>query len=218
MYILIRFDKVNIKKVNTMKPYNVESDDAYLKELDIDLKDLKNTSLSNLDTSLTIQKQIIKHTNDGIVIGFYIKSKHASLGLTKKVNSFYKNSLMFTESQETGLIKENKKKQSTHLFIKCGNKLVKVAIDTIIFAHTDSKNYCSIVTSDHKKLSVRHSITSLLKALNRNFFVQTHRSYIINWNKIDSFYEQDQTIEIQNHHIPIGRTYKEELYKRIRII
>ncbi|SEM10775.1 LytTr DNA-binding domain-containing protein [Aquimarina amphilecti] len=201
-----------------MKTYNIESDDSYLKELDIDLNDLKNTSLSNLNASLTIQKQIIKHTSDGIIVGFYIKSKHASLGLTKKVNSLYKNSVLSPEPLETKKVEEQGTEQSTYLFIKCGNKLIKVAIDTIIFAHTDSKNYCSIITSDGKKLSVRHSITSLLKALNRKFFVQTHRSYIINWNMIDSFYEQDQTIEIQNYHIPIGRTYKEELYKRIRII
>ncbi|WP_378172801.1 LytR/AlgR family response regulator transcription factor [Aquimarina sp. SS2-1] len=200
-----------------MKTHNIELDRAYLEEMKIDLNDVKNTSLSNLGNSLKVQKQVIRHTSDGIIIGFYIRSKQAGLGLTKKVNSLYKNPLQFPAFQEEDF-SQREDNQPSHLFVKCGNKLIKVAMDTIIFAHTDSKNYCSIVTDDGKKLSVRHSITSLLKALNCHLFIQTHRSYIINWHKIELFYEQDQTIMIQEHHIPIGRTYKEELYKKIRVI
>ncbi len=104
------------------------------------------------------------------------------------------------------------------IFVKSGNKLVKVDINTILFAHTDSKNYCSIITSDLKKLSVRYSILKLAQKLNSQDFVQTHRSYIINWNMIESFHEYDQTIEIQGHHIPIGRTFKDDIYKKLNII
>ncbi|TPN88041.1 LytR/AlgR family response regulator transcription factor [Aquimarina algicola] len=104
------------------------------------------------------------------------------------------------------------------IFVKSGNKLVKVPLETILFAHTDSKNYCSLVTSDNKKLSVRYSILKLGKLLNNPTFVQTHRSYIVNWQKIDSFHEYDQTIEIHGHHVPIGRTFKDEIYKKLKII
>ncbi|MDH7448213.1 LytR/AlgR family response regulator transcription factor [Aquimarina sp. 2201CG14-23] len=204
-----------------MEPFKVEEKSStYLDKMNIDLNDLKNTSLSNLDTSLKIQKQIIRHTSDGIIIGFYIKSKHAGLGLSNKVNSLYKTPALFSSLQEAQeeIDDTNIKDRSTTLFIKCGNKLIKVAVDTILYAHTDSKNYCSIITSDGKKLSVRYSITSLLKALGRSFFTQTHRSYIINWQKIDSFHEYDQTIEIQGYHIPVGRTYKEDLYKKMKVI
>lgn len=113
---------------------------------------------------------------------------------------------------------EKETKTPSVVFVKSGNKLVKIIIETILFAHTDSKNYCSIVTSDGKKLSVRHSILGLHKLLDDATFLQTHRSYIINWQKIDSFYESDQTIEIQGHHVPVGRTYKEEVYKRLKVI
>jgi len=96
--------------------------------------------------------------------------------------------------------------------------LVKVNLNSILFAHTDSKNYCSIVTADDKKLSVRYSILKLGEKFKGLDFVQTHRSYIINWNKIDLLHEYDQTIEIQGHYVPIGRTYKEEIYKRLNVI
>jgi len=134
------------------------------------------------------------------------------------VNSLYKNPAAFPKRiEDTGVHKKGHK-EPAYIFVKSGRKLIKVRLDSIIFAHTDSKNYCSIITSDDKKLAVRHSITSLLKALNNTFFVQTHRSYIINWNKIDSLHEYDQTIEILGHHIPIGRTYKEHIYKRLKVI
>ncbi|MBQ4821217.1 response regulator transcription factor [Aquimarina sp. MMG016] len=111
-----------------------------------------------------------------------------------------------------------KKKELSNIFIKSGNKLIKVVIDSILFAYTDSKNYCSIITSDKKKLSVRHSVMGLHKQLDNTTFIQTHRSYIINWQKVDFFYESDQTIEIEGHHIPVGRTFKEEVYKRLKVI
>ena len=106
------------------------------------------------------------------------------------------------------------------LFARNGNKLHKIHIDSILYAHTDSKNYCSIVTLDDKKFSVRNSISGLLKILNNKQFIQTHRSYLINWNFIQSFSESDQSIELKNHNfsIPVGRTYKSEIAKRLRII
>lgn len=116
------------------------------------------------------------------------------------------------------------KKEDTHyvssseLFVRSGNKLHKLKIDSILYAHTDSKNYCSIVTEGNKKFSVRNSVTGLLKTLNNEQFIQTHRSYLINWNFIRSFSEADQSIDLQGNSIPVGRTYKAEILKRLRII
>lgn len=104
------------------------------------------------------------------------------------------------------------------LFIKNGNKIIKVNIDDILFAHTDTKNYCTVVTNENKKLSVRHSILGLHKLLDNSIFVQTHRSYIINWSKINFFYDADQTIDIEGHSIPIGRTFKKEIYQKLNIL
>ena len=98
---------------------------------------------------------------------------------------------------------------SDKIFIKHGNKLIKVNLDSILYAHVDSKNYCSIITVEGKKFSVRYSIQKLHKQLGRPNFVQTHRSYIVNLEKITAFHESDHTIEIGSHHIPIGRTFKE---------
>ncbi|SEM10614.1 two component transcriptional regulator, LytTR family [Aquimarina amphilecti] len=151
-----------------------------------------------------------------------VMSKAANINpaayLTKPINKDdLQAALILAQKQEINSGK-NATSEPENIFVKSGNKLIKVNLNSILFAHTDSKNYCSIVTTDHKKLSVRYSILKLSKKLQSLEFVQTHRSYIINWNKIDSLHEYDQTIEIQGHHIPIGRTFKEYIYKRLKVI
>ncbi|WP_299440411.1 LytTR family DNA-binding domain-containing protein [uncultured Aquimarina sp.] len=151
-----------------------------------------------------------------------IMSKAADINpvayLTKPINKDDLQAALILANKKEVTSEKNTTDESEDIFVKSGNKLVKVNLDTILFAHTDSKNYCSIVTTDNKKLSVRYSILKLGKKLEGLEFVQTHRSYLINWNKIDSLHEYDQTIEIQGHHIPIGRTFKELIYKRLKVI
>ncbi|GAA0719100.1 LytTR family DNA-binding domain-containing protein [Aquimarina litoralis] len=140
--------------------------------------------------------------------------------LTKPINKDdLQAALILAQKQDvTSLTEDVINKEEEVIFIKSGNKLVRVRLDTILFAHTDSKNYCSIVTEGNKKLSVRYSILKLHEQLKNEEFIQPHRSYIINWNKIDSLHEYDQTIEIQGHHVPIGRTFKEYIYRRLKVI
>ena len=47
-------------------------------------------------------------------------------------------------------------------------------------------------------------------------FVRVHRSYIINLDKIDAIDESD--LIIYNHPIPIGKTYRENLMKRLSFL
>ena len=104
------------------------------------------------------------------------------------------------------------------IYIKSGTKLIKVVLDTILYAFADTKNYCTLVIENDKKLSVRISILSLNKILNKNNFIQTHRAYLINWDKMDSLSEQNQEINIKGHSVPLGKTFKENFYKRLNVI
>ena len=104
------------------------------------------------------------------------------------------------------------------IYIKSGTKLVKVVLDTILYAFADTKNYCTLMIENDKKLSIRSSIQSLKKILNTNNFIQTHRGYIINYNKMDSLSEQNQEINIKGHSVPLGKTFKETFYKRLNVV
>lgn len=108
--------------------------------------------------------------------------------------------------------------ENDEIYIKSGNKLVKVVLSTILYAFADTKNYCTLIIENDKKLSIRISISSLQKILKKKEFVQTHRAYIVNWNKVESLSEQNQEIIIKGHSVPLGRTYKEEVYKKIKVI
>jgi len=123
------------------------------------------------------------------------------------------------------LAKQNKEhaqntdnKEVSEIFIKTRKKLVKIEINSILFAFTDTKNYCTIVTLNDEKFTVRNSIIGLHQLLKHEQFIQTHRAYIINWQRVDAFYEGTQSIEIQGHTIPLGRSFKETLYKRLNIL
>lgn len=47
-----------------------------------------------------------------------------------------------------------------------------------------------------------------------NYFLRTHRSYIVNLNEISAYTSQD--IEIGEIEIPIGISYKQEVFKALK--
>ncbi|SNR17373.1 LytR/AlgR family response regulator transcription factor [Tenacibaculum jejuense] len=138
--------------------------------------------------------------------------------LTKPIKeNDLKAALILASQQIESKIKDDNNRE---FFARHGNKLFKIDINSILYVHTDSKNYCSIITKDERKFSVRNSISGLLKTLNNDDFIQTHRSFLINWNYIKSFSESDQSIDLKhiNLSIPVGRTYKSKILERLNII
>lgn len=138
--------------------------------------------------------------------------------LTKPVNPDDLHAALVLAENSIPSSLQIEKKELSNIFVKNGNKLVKVALDSILFIHTDEKNYCSIVTLDKKKLTVRKSILGIYKLLGEENFMQTHRSHIINWKFIEAYHEYDQTLEIQGYHVPVGRTFRDSILKRLRVI
>ena len=58
---------------------------------------------------------------------------------------------------------------------------------------------------------INHKISSFKKFLPKSQFVRTHKSFIVAKNEIN--YIEGNRISIQNHKIPIGQTYKENVNK-----
>jgi DNA-binding LytR/AlgR family response regulator len=52
--------------------------------------------------------------------------------------------------------------------------------------------------------------------LPENVFVRTHRSFIVNLDKIESL--EDNSIVIQQKYIPIGASYKDALMGRLNFL
>jgi DNA-binding LytR/AlgR family response regulator len=104
------------------------------------------------------------------------------------------------------------------IFIKIGDKLQKVNFKNVLLIQTDGKNYCTIITEDDKKYAVRNTIQALASIFPADNFLQVHRAYIINVQYVESYVESEQNIIIRKYDIPVGRTFKEAIQQRFKII
>lgn len=110
------------------------------------------------------------------------------------------------------------KENSTFLTVRVGYKLRKINLKEVKYFKITSKNYVTLVDKDDKEFPLRNSLKALIKSLNSHF-IQVHRLYGINLNYIIHIDEKEQMLCLKERiHIPIGRTFKEDLYKRLNIM
>jgi len=69
-------------------------------------------------------------------------------------------------------------------------------------------NYCYIITVGNEYL-VPHTLKHTAKKLNSNIFIKSHRSYIVNVQKIKGI-KSDKVI-IENVEVPMSHTYKNQI-------
>jgi len=74
-------------------------------------------------------------------------------------------------------------------------------------------DYIKIHQAGARTLVTRDSISNIETSLPREEFIRVHRSYIVNRSQIDSY--TSDTIGIGKHEIPISRSYREEVIKRL---
>ncbi len=107
---------------------------------------------------------------------------------------------------------------TTFLTVRVGYKLRKINLKEVKLLKITSKNYVTLVDKDDKEFQLRNSLKALIKSLNSHF-IQVHRLYGINLNYILHIDEKEQMLCLKERtHIPIGRTFKENLYKRLNIM
>ena len=119
-----------------------------------------------------------------------------------------------TVTNEVFEITENiEKKSNDYIFIKRKKQLEKVKISDIFYIEADGK-YAQIYMID-KKYLVRMSQKEVMNRLNSNQFIQTHRSFVVNMEKIKSVDLQDSVIILDNMHVPISRREREMVLERL---
>lgn len=98
--------------------------------------------------------------------------------------------------------------ERAYLFFNVGKKKVKMFLDEILYIES-LKEYIKIV-SHTKSILTKFQLGQVEDLLKKNNFLRIHRSFIVAKDKIDAFSATD--IEIQGKLIPIGRSYKEQVY------
>lgn len=111
---------------------------------------------------------------------------------------------------------QNKKSlhSSPFIFVKNASAIVKINVNDLHLIECIG-DYVNLYTESNK-----YTIHSTMKAMENKFsdqdFIRVHRSYIIRMDKIEEI--EDDCIAFNKKQIPIGKTYKSEVYSRLNII
>ncbi len=113
---------------------------------------------------------------------------------------------------QNSLSNRKEKDNTKELFVYADKTFFKIVKDDILYIKSEV-DYVHIFYSD-KKLLVQDSMNNWEQKLEEENFVRVHRSYLINFSKIDKV--QGNTLYINNTAIPIGKTYKKALLQFIK--
>jgi len=101
--------------------------------------------------------------------------------------------------------------KNDYVFVRKDRKQVKMFFDDIFYVES-VKDYIKIITKAESHL-IKHSLTSFEDMLD-NRFLRTHRSYLVNLDKITAYTNHD--VEIGKMEIPIGDSYKSVVHKLLK--
>jgi DNA-binding LytR/AlgR family response regulator len=100
------------------------------------------------------------------------------------------------------------------IFVKANKRLEKIFLRDVLLVEAYDI-YSMIFTINSK-----HLLNSSLKVVEDKFpsshFIRVHRSFIVNIDKIEAIEEND--LIIKDVRIPVGKTYKEDLMKRLSFL
>lgn len=102
-----------------------------------------------------------------------------------------------------------------NVFIKSGtNQYIKIQLGKILYLESMS-DYVIF----HMEGGTQHIVLTTMKALASKLpphFLRVHRSYLVNYHKIDSI--DDDSVTIQKKSIPLSSTYKALLFKHLKML
>ena len=105
-------------------------------------------------------------------------------------------------------------KNEDAVFINVDKTLHKIDLVKIIYVQSD-RNYVTVVT-ENISLSFIDSLKKWNEYLTDDRFLQTHKSFIINLNYIEKV--TGNLVYINKQKIPVGRTFKDALFEKIKPI
>lgn len=137
------------------------------------------------------------------IIMYFIALLKAFTFLIKNSFSFQDKILVLEEKQNTN--------QEGFLTVRSDRKNVKVLLSEILFIESLS-DYVKINLPDRSVIT-KEKISHIEDKLSIPF-LRSHRSFIVNTDKITSF--SADTIEIGNTTLPVSRTYKKEVLQYLK--
>lgn len=100
-----------------------------------------------------------------------------------------------------------------YFYIKSNNKLDKVLIDDIVYLESDA--HYSLVYTENKKFIIHKSLSELHGMLSSTQFLRSHRSYVVNKEKIDEIHLADSVIKARGYVIPLSKRNKNDFLSKV---
>ena len=188
----------------------------YLDEehVDIIFLDVQMPEMSGMDFINALEKDI-----DVILITS--EQKYAVEAFEKKVTDYLVKPIeysRFIQAAEKALknveIKRAAAGQRKEFYVRADAKIVRIAYEKILFVEALA-DYV-IIQTEAKKHIVHFTMKGIANRLPEEEFVRTHRSYIVNLDKIEAL--EDNSILIGEKYIPIGASYKEALLDQLNFL
>jgi two-component system LytT family response regulator len=108
-------------------------------------------------------------------------------------------------------VKEQPDNSVPYLFVKSNGRLEKIVFDDILYIE-GMENYVSIHL-ENRKIITHMTIKALLEKLPAKQFIQSHKSYVVAINKIDTI--EGNTLHIQKRQVPVSKYLREEVLGKI---
>ena len=140
------------------------------------------------------------------------EQKYAVEAFEKKVTDYlvkpieYSRFLQAAQKAQTNVdIKREAAVKRKESFVRTDAKIVRIPYNKILFVEALA-DYV-IIQTESKKHIVHFTMKGIASRLPEDDFVRTHRSYIVNLDKVEAL--EDNSILIGEKYIPIGASYKE---------
>jgi len=196
---------------NAIEAFNFISNNT----IDLVFLDINMPEISGIAFAKSINKDIkIIFTTayrDYAVEGFdlqavdYLLKPVAFDRLLKAVNRYFEVNSESTEVEsETADI-------NNFIFVRSNRRMLKVDFGAILYIESFS-DYIKIHLQS-KIIVTRETISAIEAKLPKGQFIRIHRSYIVRLSKIQSFTNED--ITVNRIALPISRSYKKEVLKRL---
>jgi DNA-binding LytR/AlgR family response regulator len=192
------------------------SNEVDLVFLDIDMPNLDGMQLTDLIRNKDIQVIFCTAYSEYAVKSYekeavdYLLKPIAYERFCKAVGKALKARSQAVDPDRTGIRKN--KQTIKKLFIKSGPRIHQV--DTGELLYMEKKGHYVVFHTPGKQLLSRMNMSDLLAALPPDDFIRIHRSFVIAIDKIDTL--EKQMVVIQGNRIPIGDSFRDEFFARIR--
>jgi DNA-binding LytR/AlgR family response regulator len=212
---LQKIDSINIvaKCKNAIEAFNMLNSTG----IDLIFLDINMPEISGLSFAKSINKDIrIIFTTayrEYAVDGFDLKAVDYLLKpvsferLLQAVNKFLDENVTVAPDKNEEIHHE----KSDFIFVRADRKMIKITFSEINYIESLG-DYLKIHLIN-KTIVTRETISSIEAKLPKNQFLRIHRSFIVSIDKTDSF--TSEFIEIGSKAIPISRSYKKEVLKRL---